>query len=202
MKTIKFLLLSITCFLFISCSSSAVFQYSTQSNTMILGDKKAPVKVEFTNPNYRGSIHRCTRFPYTISDEHKKYGKLFVESISLYEVCNWNGFPLGLLESKIRLLSEIKSMKTVEKMEVHNYVFKTYLVNEKAYLSIIYIYGLKDTFIVDDEGILYTELIKSFDKNYEDKYASKPRYVSNYNKSLVRDNLMHQYFEREPIDVE
>ncbi len=184
MKTIKFLLLSITCFLFISCSSSAVFQYSTQANTMILGDKKAPVKVEFTNPNYRGSIHRCTRFPYTISDEHKKYGKL--------------GFPLGLLESKIRLLSEIKSMKTVEKIEVNNYVFKTYLVNDQEYLSLIYIYGLKDTFIVDDDGVLYAEVLKSFDENYEDEYSSKPRYSSNYNKSLVRDNIMHQYFEREP----
>ena len=125
-----------------------------------------------------------------------------MESISLYDICNWNGFPLGLLESKIRSLSEIKSMKTVEKVEVNNYVFKTYLVNEKEYFSIMYIYGLKDTFIVDDEGLLYAEVLKSFDKNYEDKYASKPRYVSNYNKSLVRDNLMHHYFEREPIDVE
>ncbi len=202
MKTIKFLLLTLISFLFISCSSSAVFQYSTQSNTMVLGDKKAPVKVEFTNPNYRGNIHRCTGFPYTISDDHKKYGKLFIESISLNSNCYWNGSPLSLLEGKIRISSEVKSMKTVEQISVSNYVLKTYLVNEKEYLSIIYVYGRNHTFIVDDEGVLYAEVLKSFDENYENKYASKPRYVSNYNKSMVRDNLMHQYFEREPIVVE
>jgi len=169
---------------------------------MILGDKKSPLKLEFTNPNSRGSIHICTSFPYTINDDHTKYGKLFIESISLYEGCDWNGFPLGLLESKIRFLSEVKSMKTVEKVEVSNYVLKTYLVNEKEYLSIIYIYGSSDTFIVDDKGILYSEIVKTFDKNYKDIYSSKPRYTSNYNKSMVRDNLMHQYFERVPIDVQ
>ncbi|NQY94471.1 MAG: hypothetical protein HRT43_09920 [Campylobacteraceae bacterium] len=202
MKTFKFLLLILISFFFISCSTSAVFQYSTQTNTLFLGDSNSPVKVEFSDPKYRGSIHKCTSFPYTINDDHSKYGKLFVESISLYDVCNWNGFPLGLLESKIRFLSEVKSMKTVETVEVNNYVFKTYLVNEKEYLSIMYIYGLKDTFIVDDEGILYAEVLKSFDENYVDMYGSKPRYSSNYNKSMVRDNIMHHYFEREPIDVE
>jgi len=202
MKTFKYLLLTLLTLLFISCSSTATVQYSNHSNTMYLGDKKAPVKVEFTNPNYMGHFHRCANFPYTIKDKHKKYGKLFVESISLHSNCFWNGSPLSLLEGKIGISSEVKSMKTVEQITVGNYVLKTYLVNDKKYLSIIYNYGRGHTFIVDDMGILYSLVAKSYDKNYEDRYSFKPRYTSNYNKSMVRDNMIHQYFEREPFVVD
>ena len=57
MKTFKFLLLTLVTLLFISCSSTTVFQYSTQSNTMYLGNKKTPIKESkniafFLNPKY------------------------------------------------------------------------------------------------------------------------------------------------------
>jgi len=169
---------------------------------MYLGNTKTPVKVKFTQVNYRGNINRCTKFPYTINDSHEKYGKLFVESVSLYDICNWNGHPLSLLEGKIRFLSGIDSMKSLEKIEVNNYVFKTYLINEKEHLSIIYIYGMKDTFIIDNDGILYAEVLKTFDKDYNNKFESKPRYQKVYDKSMVRDNIIYSYFQREPFVAE
>jgi len=169
---------------------------------MYLGNKKSPLKVEFNKEGYRGNLNRCTKFPYTITDNHPKYGKIFVESVSLYDICNWNGHPLSLLEGKIRFSGSIGSMSTVEKIEVNNYVFKTYLINEKEYLSIIYIYDTKDRFIVDNKGVLYTKILKTFDKNYENKFSSQLRYNKTYDKSMVRDNIIYSYFQREPFVAE
>jgi len=200
MKNFKYIVLLLLPLFFTSCSQSIGFNFSTKDEVLILGpNKNNSIKVQLSNEKYQLSFNRCSNFSYAASINHKLYGKLFIENISLDNICFWNGLPLSFLETKLSLTKEISSMRTIENFELKNYKFKTYLINNTDYLSVIYIFGMRDILIVDNDGKLYKEVLEKFKVDYKDEYSSKKRFNSSYNKSIVRDNFLFKYFQRKII---
>jgi hypothetical protein len=65
-------------------------------------------------------------------------------------------------------------------------------------MNLISKFSLYDnTFIVDYKGVLFNKMIKNFDTNYINAYENKPRFFSNYNSSLVNQNVIKNYFSEE-----
>lgn len=192
--------------LFISgCSSSStVFNYSKNSKTLLLGkDNQNLIKVAFTNPYIQNhQTFKCVNNSYTLRDENFKYGRLFIESISLNSSCNWNGLSLGFFESNLRAQLNINKIQKVEEFEISSYIFRTYKINNDSYLSLIYNYSRNiDRFIIDYNGKLYDEMLKIFKPEYKTSMKFQKRFLGNYNDSLVRKNLIQNYFEEERWSV-
>lgn len=146
---------------------------------------------------------RCTNESFIANLNDKKYGKLFVEHISLDSNCHWNGFQRGYFEYLYKSTLQLKSFELISRVEYDSYEISTYIINEEYYLNLIYDTGISsDTFIIDYNGILSEKLIRNFEPNYKNKYINKKRFAANYSNSLVRMNLINSYFtrEEEPID--
>ena len=56
---------------------------------------------------------------------------------------------------------------------------------------------MRDILILDYEGKLSNSLLNNLGVNYVDKYSSKIRFDLPYNRSLVRENFLNNYFQRD-----
>ncbi len=193
-----FLLIFVTLF-FVSCGQTSLYNFSEKNNTLSFGlNKDNYMKIKFTKPTYTDSFDSCAVLSYTISDKNAEYGKIFIENINLAHNCVWNGLATSFIESDFKDKLKLSSIEVVEELDIKNYNFKTYLINKKSYMSLIYIFSpLRDIIIIDYDGKLYDEVLRSFRSDYTNKYLSKKRYTSNYNESLVRNNMFNNYFSRQ-----
>jgi len=197
----KILIITVLLLFITSCSSvNSVYKYSSNDKTIYFGkDAKNIIPIELTNPiiKYHNSFS-CNPNSYTLSDENKEYGRLFIEYINLSSDCKWNGLASGFFESNVKSQLKLDSMKTVEEFDISSYSFKTFKINNDLYLSIIYLYGGRsDRFILDYNGKLYTKLLKSFKPDYKSNINFQKRFLGNYDDSLVRKNIINEYFQEE-----
>ena len=140
----------------------------------------------------------CTNFSYFAQNKEEKFGKLFYEYINLDRSCSWNGFQRGFFEDLFKSTLKIKDMKIIERVEFKNYEFTTYIIDDKYYMNLIYIYTVyEDFFIVDYDGKLFDEMIRKYDKNYINKFLKELRFNSNYSNSLVKMNILNGYFSKQ-----
>ena len=94
-----------------------------------------------------------------------------------------------------------KSYKVVEKKEFENIEISTYLVDELYYVNIINKYKVfEDKLMIDYSGVYSTDLIRNYDKSYENLYLNKPRLDTDYFNSLVRFNFFYSYFSKDSSD--
>lgn len=200
---IKYSFLFFIILLFTACSNkSSIYNYSRNSQILTLGKGvENRVSINLTNPLIQYQSNICVNESYILLDNNQNLGRLFIESISLNSNCDWNGLPLSFFESSIKSNLKINSLETVESFDISSYHFKTYKVNNDSYLSVIYIYGSKARFIIDYNGRLYDKLLKSFKANFTNRYYSKKRYQGSYNYSLVKQNFINQYFQRNIIKI-
>ena len=92
----------------------------------------------------------------------------------------------------------MKTFVAIERIDFDNIEFSTYLVNDKYIMNLIYDFNsFENTFIVDYKGVLFNKMIKKFDKNYINHYSNKARFQSNYNSSLVNENIIENYYSEE-----
>lgn len=126
-------------FLFAGCVVKDSPFYSIKKDRLILGKKDNPIIVNMENVNYKTHSFGCSDYSYTLTQDNKEYGKLFVEEIELGFNCIWNGLPSGFFEDNFRSNLKLSDVETVEHIDIDGYSFKTYKVNEQYY-SIIYIY--------------------------------------------------------------
>lgn len=139
----------------------------------------------------------CTRDSYIKTINDSKYKKLFIEYISLNNSCTWNGFPRGFFVYQFKKHFKITSMKKIQSYEYDNYEFTTYLIDDKYYIDLIYKFGFQeDLFILDYEGLYFEELIQKYDTSYVNKNINKKRFQKEYFKSLVRMDIVENYFEK------
>lgn len=143
----------------------------------------------------------CTNDSYIATLNDKKYGRLFIEYISLNNNCHWNGYQRGYFMYQFQDKLKIKDMKAVEDFNFANYEITTYLVDNKYYVNLIYKYGVsEDEFILDYSGLMSSEIIKKYDNSYVSKYQDKGRFNRDYNYSLVKENFINSYFVRELVE--
>jgi len=158
--------------------------------------EEGSINKEFTSSS-------CTKFSYISTIKNQNYGDLFIEYINLENSCNWNGFQRGYFEYLFKSTLKLKSFRLVESKDYQNYEFNTYIIDEKYYMNLIYKYSIyEDLFIIDYDGKYFTEQIKKFDKDYNNIYMNKERFLSNYKNSLVRMNIINSYFstQREELN--
>lgn len=181
----KYIYLIFIAFFFNACSSS---NYNSISNYIDIKKEKK----RFTNDS-------CAFNSYIINSKTSEYGDIFIEHMSLNSTCQWNGFSRSYFDNLFKEKNSIKNMIAVERVDYENFEFSTYLIDDKYIMNLILDFSnLESTFIVDYKGILFTKMIKKFDKDYVNKYLEKAKFTSNYNSSLVNQNIFKNYFEEEP----
>lgn len=187
---------------FSGCASNSV--YSLDKNSLKIGkDSQEVISINLTNPVKNTYSSSCSLHSYTLFDENSEYGNLFVEYINLNENCHWNGLPSSFFQTNLKYKLKLNSIETVESFDIQNFNFKTFKINDESYVSFIYIYGGKvERLILDNDGKLYTKLLKSFKNNYENKFLDEKRFKGKYNSSLVQGNIINNYFEKEIIDYD
>lgn len=160
---------------------------------------------EFSNSNVtkQNTFDSCTLDSYTAQINGKDYGKLFIEEINLQTNCSWNGLSRGFFEDLFKSTLKLNTMKVIERFDYKNQEFTTYLIDGKYYMNLIYtFFAFDDKFVVDYDGVYFTQEIKKFNPKYENQYLQKDRFISNYNDSLVNKNIINHYFNQEREDFE
>jgi hypothetical protein len=191
---IKNLLLIFTALLFTACSSVMPYNFSKKTDELKfkISDENYLTQ-KLNNPKYILTFDSCTNKSYLLKE--KRY---FIEYISLETNCNWNGLASGYFESEFKSKLKLKSMKGIERIDIKNYSFSTFKINDKYSLNTITMYiGFTDIFIIDYEGTLYNELLGKLKPTYKNKFESLPRFEADYNYSMVKYNVFKSYFNRE-----
>ncbi len=180
----KSILLTFSCLLlFTACTSN---NYNLHKN-----------KVDFeTDKTY--TFSKCTSFTNKNSIDSPIYGKLFIEVLDMGMDCKWNGFERGYFTSLFKSELKLKSMTKVEEVNFTNYEITTYKIDDDFYVNfILYFLRNESQIIVDYDGVLSTEIIRNFDKTYENKYINEKRFKSSFDSSLVEKNYINNYFYEE-----
>jgi len=119
---------------------------------------------------------------------------IFIEYIKIDNNSQWIGHALSLYEGFFKEKLVIKSMDTIEKKEIGQYVFKTYKINDSFVLHLIYIYtAVLDVIILDTKGELYKQLLFRLDGNYEYKFDNEEKGDVNFNISMVKENCIRNF---------
>ena len=185
-----FLLCCISLF-FTACSNSMLYDYSSSKKELKFKiDEQNYIKTPLNNALFANTFDGCTNDSYTINES-----RYFIEHISLHSNCRWNGLSGGFFEYQFKEKLKLKSMETLERIEINNYTFSTFNINNESVLNIIWLYGAyQDTFIIDYEGKLFNQLITALKPDYKNKYIHQTRFKSDYKQSLVNMNFIKSYF--------
>lgn len=204
MQVIKVITLCFIGLFFVACSTMSLNNYTSKTKELSFYSNNNLVStLKFDNPKQRHYLSTpCVMNSYTIEEKNSNYGKLFFEYIDLDSNCFWTGLASGFFETSLNYELKLDSIEIVESIDINNYTFKTYKVNNESYLSVIYSYYTNtNMFLVDYEGRFYTKLLKEVKPEYISKYLDKKRFAGNYNKSLVRKNIFENYFRYERLDL-
>lgn len=195
MSFFKYILISFLSLFLVSCSHPQLFDVSKKSNIInIAKDENTFIKVELTNPTYKDYGNFCINTSNVINDNHSQYGKLFFEEIDLNSDCGWKGSPISRFEHNLQFSLNLSSLQIVEEFEFNNFTFKTYLFNEKSYISFIYIYQHDENFIMlDNKGKLYEKVLKLFKPSYTNNHISKKRYDKVFTNSIAKNSMIYHY---------
>lgn len=149
------------------------------------------------NTNIIPTHSTCTTYSYYSLSNTNKYGKVFVEYVDLDFNCHWYGDERGYFLYEFKSYMKLKSFELIESVKHDNYEFRTYKIDDSSYINFIFKYSVsKSIFMLDYDGLLTQELIKSFDINYTNEYINEKRFDIDYKNSLVRKNIFKSYFGR------
>ncbi|MAD42220.1 MAG: hypothetical protein CL623_07495 [Arcobacter sp.] len=184
LKLINLLFIASMALFFTACTST---KYNNVNNYIDL----SKINKQYTSDS-------CTFSSYILNTSSAEYGDIFIEQVNLNNNCEWNGFQRSYFDDLFKEKNSIKTMVAIERLDFQGYEFSTYLINDKYIMNLIYKFsGNENKFIIDYNGKLFTKMIRQFDKTYENKYLKKPRFSSNYNSSLVNQNILKNYFNEE-----
>lgn len=184
----KSIILIFVLLFFSSCSSIKSFDVQ---------DEISLNKKEFTY-----SLSGCINNSYIAKNYDPRYGKLFIEEIVLNPNCNWNGLSRGYFENLFKRTMNFESMKVIERFNYASFEFTTYLINDEYHINLIFYYGVNsDTFILDYKGLYFEQKVKVYDPNYINKSKNEKRFRLDYDNSLVKMDIVNNYFEKERLEL-
>lgn len=186
----KNLMFCVLILLFTACSS-VTYNYKQSLNELNFKlDENKFLKKKLDNTKFVYTFDKCTNDSYLLLNED-----IFVENISLQTNCRWNGLSNGFFEYEFKHKLKLKSMESLERIDVKNYHFSTHKINETHRLHIIWIWGAyTDTFIIDYTGKLYQELLSHLKPDYKYTHQGLSPFKADYQESLVRLNFIKGYF--------
>lgn len=191
---IKNLFILFAIFLFTACTSTIPYNYSSKTNELKfkISEENYFTK-ELNNPKYISTFDDCANESYLLKEE-----RYFIEYISLDYNCKWNGLADGYFEREFKAKLKLKSMLPLERIDIKNYSFSTFKIDDKYSLNTITIYSVNSNiFIIDYDGTLYNELLVKLNPTYQNTFLSSPRFKADYKYSMVRFNILNSYFNRE-----
>ena len=142
------------------------------------------------------NIETKTRHDAYVLDAYTlKTNELYIEYIHTYQDTMWNGQAFGHFLSLLKENIKASSFELVDNYEYSHYEFKTYFVDKKYYLNIIYLYeNSKEIFIVDKRDRLFSALLRNFKKDYHFDFEDKFNLDLNLSFSVVKKNATNNYF--------
>ncbi len=142
------------------------------------------------------NIETKTRHDAYVLDAYTlKTNELYIEYIHTYQDTMWNGQAFGHFLSILKDDIKASSFELVDNYEYSHYEFKTYFVDKKYYLNIIYLYeNSKEIFIVDKRDRLFSALLRNFKKDYHFDFEDKFNLDLNLSFSVVKKNATNNYF--------
>lgn len=88
----------------------------------------------------------------------------------------------------------IKTFKKLEELEVNNYTFKVFKIDNSFVLHTIYISTvISDIIIIDMKGNLYKNLLFRLEGKYEYTFEKEDKGSVNFNISLIKENCLRGY---------
>ena len=136
--------------------------------------------------------------PYVLEAYTLKNKDISLEYIKVDEDTSWNGSAISFYETFFQNELKIKSLVKIEDVEISNYVFRIYKIDDSFCFFYIYIYEVnKDIFIIDTKGELYNNLIKKFKNDYSNKLEDIEKGDINFDISLVKRNSIEDFFSYE-----
>jgi len=195
---LKSIVLIVSVMFFAGCGS-LVYDYNHDEKEFVFNFKDGShYAVRLQEPKHVGTFNQCTMNSYTLNDHNDVYGKLFIEHISLSPDCTWNGLSTSFFISLFKDTLKLKSVKTIETIDIDNYSFTTYKINDEFYMNFILAFDtMSSTLILDYEGELSADILKRLKPSYRNKYLERLRFSSEYNESLVLKNPIYGYFGKQ-----
>lgn len=130
------------------------------------------------------------REAYTI-----KSNDIFLEYIKLDSNVSWKGQALSIYEGFLKQKLHFNYLSVLENIDISNYNFKVYKVDENFIFHIIYIYSaVNDIIIIDSKGELYKNLLFKMNNKYNYKFINEEKGDINFNISIVKENAIRGYF--------
>lgn len=140
---------------------------------------------------------------YEIKTRHDSYvleaytlnnNELFLEYIRPDNIASWNGDFLGFYEDFFKEKLGIKTFKKLEELEVNNYTFKVFKIDNSFVLHTIYISTvISDIIIIDMKGNLYKNLLFRLEGKYDYNFEKEDKGSVNFNISLIKENCLRGY---------
>ena len=198
-KTIKLLSVSILfSFLFTGCFSWFSSEPLADNQMRYKLNDEQSVNLFLTPYKRKSHFSLCVSSSYTLKGEEQSYGQLFVEEINLSTNCRWNGLSTSLFMDLFKENLKLDSVKNVQSVDVKNYSFTTYRVNDEFYVNLILKYSAyTDQITVDYNGRLSKDMLAVLKPGFELKYLDRLRLEADYNDSLVLKSMFKGYFAKE-----
>lgn len=191
----KFILILISFFL-VACNNiedNASFSFK-QNNIKFRVDSKEILSFNINDFIYKSKPNQYLQEGYTLKVKDKKFD-FFLEYIHLSTQSKWNGQARSFYEDFFK--GKVKSFKLLNRFEVKNYEFSTYLINENELIQLVYIWDVyKDTFIFDKKGTLFNTLATILNKEYKDSFKEYKRTTLEFPYSLIEQNRLNSYFNK------
>lgn len=195
----KYLIVVFTLFVFTGCFSIFSMSNENMSKDKIVFElKDDDFIVNLSNVKAIDTFNTCSDFSFILNAENDLYGKVFIEYIGLSQDCNWNGLSTSFFNTLFKDTLKIKRMQKMQTIDIKNYSFSTYKINDEFYVNMILQYtSFSSKIIVDYNGLLSKDLLSKLKPDYELKYLDRLRFSSDYNESLVLKNVFKGYFTKE-----
>lgn len=174
---------------------------SVTSSTFLFKDNALLFKVssdEFYTYELGNYDLKTRHDPYVLEAYTLKNKDISLEYIKVDEDTSWNGSAINFFESFFKSELKIKSLVKIEDIEISNYVFRIYKIDDSFCFFFIYIYEVnKDIFIIDTKGELYNNIIEKLKKDYSFKCEYFEKGDINFDISLVKKNSIEDFFSYE-----
>ncbi len=193
----KFILVLISFFL-VACNNvedNSSFSFK-QNNIKFKVASNEILFFTLNNFIYEPRANQYLQEGYTLKVKDKEFD-FFLEYIHLSTQSKWNGEARSFYEDFFKEKLKLRSFKLLNRFEVKNYEFSTYLVNENEIIQLIYIWDVyKDTFIFDRSGTLFNNLATRLNKEYKDNFKEYKRTTLEFPYSLIVQNRVNSYFNK------
>ena len=174
----------------ISKSMRPYFLFEDHTAKFLLSNKEY-FDFPMTSSSRKDRFSQFVQNGYTISTND-----IFIESITLKQDSCWSGQPRGLYEQFFKEQLKIKSFELLERVDILNYEFSSYKIDNSFVIHLIYIWSSNsNTFIWDSKGELFKQLQTTLNNEYIYTFNDSEKGDISFDISLTHNHITQGCFE-------